>query len=158
MHVARQAQLQREFPGSDFLPDGVGDVDDVADPVGVVRKQGAQLLLQRRRGRGHFGEMQRQLHTVLFGARERGAVDGDVAFCGIAAEVDADDAARAVSDGEVDDLHGFGGVVGSVDGEDEVGGHFVVGGGGEGGDAVEDEGDVVRFGDVAGGDGARGGA
>ena len=66
--------------------------------------------------------MQRHAQTSGFCFRERGSVDGDVAFCRVAAEIDADDAAGAVFDGEVDDVHCFEGGVAAVDGEDEGGG------------------------------------
>lgn len=54
------------------------------------------------------------------GFGEGGTVQRDVAFRGVAADIDADDAG-AVRNGQVDDGEGVGGgVVAAVDGEDEV--------------------------------------
>jgi hypothetical protein len=59
---------------------------------------------------------------VGLGLGKGGAVERDIAFGGVAADIDTDDA-RAVRDGQVDDVEGVGGgVVAAVDSENEVDG------------------------------------
>lgn len=65
--------------------------------------------------------MQSQLQPSGFGACKCGSKSADVALGRVAAEVDADDAAGAVGEGEVDDMVCFGGRGAAVNGQDEEG-------------------------------------
>lgn len=70
--------------------------------------------------------MEGDSEVVGFGDGEGWGEEGDVAFQGVAAEVDADDAAGLVLDGEVHDVHCLSEGITAVDGEDEVGVHLVL--------------------------------
>jgi hypothetical protein len=119
MHIAAKTQLDSNVL---LLNDGAVrrlDVNHVAEAVGQPGQQRVELAVGRRSG--CFGKVQRDAQAGGFCALEGGCEEAHVAFCWVAAEVDADDAGRAVGEGEVDDGFGFGGRVAAVDGEDEEG-------------------------------------
>lgn len=88
----------------------------MAQPVRFVRKQSVQL---RPRARERcLCKVQRDLEPLALCCRERIPEDGDIAPGRVPAQVNADNAAGAVPDSEVDNLHCFGGAVTPVDGED----------------------------------------
>ncbi|KAL2000269.1 hypothetical protein VTN02DRAFT_3332 [Thermoascus thermophilus] len=121
----------------------------MAQPVRVVREQRIQLRPRARERR--LGEVQRDLEPLALGRRERVPEDGDIAAGRVPAEVDAHDAAGAVADRQVDHLHGFGGAVAPVDGEDQVHRHAAALptlGRAEFVDAVQDGRDILLLGDV----------
>lgn len=183
--IAAQAQLQPETAaavavvgseprparGNDLTADGVADVDDVAEAVGPPLAQQHEQFGVGRAGLG-LGEVQGDAQRRggagagrLPGARERRLQGLDAAARGIAAQVDADDAAGLEAGGEGDGLGGLGGGVAAVDGEDEAGVHAGAAGaavrGGRAlvlGDGGQDGVDVVGLGEAGARQGARGGA
>lgn len=167
--IAAEAQLQPKAaaagPGparsDDLAADGVADVDDVAEAVGPPRAQQHEQLGVGRAGLG-LGEVQGDAERrarAVSRAVEGGLQGLDAAARGVAAQVDADDAAGAEPRGERDGLGGLGGGVAAVDGEDETRVHAGAGGGAlVVGDGGQDGVDVVGLGKGGAGQGARGGA
>jgi hypothetical protein len=119
MHIAAKTQLDGDAL---LLNDSTVrrlDVNHVAEAVGPPGQQRVELAVGRRSG--CFGKVQRDAQAGGLCTLEGGREDAHVAFSWVTAEVDADNAGRAVGEGEVDDGFGFGGRVTAVDGEDEEG-------------------------------------
>ena len=83
MHITTQAQLQAYLAAADLGLDGVGDVDDMAESVGLEGEQGPELVGG---DRWDLGEVDGGFEGVgCFGLVEEGGEEGGVAEGGVAA-------------------------------------------------------------------------